>query len=60
MTNNGMKYTNKMQILPGVPPRDLTHEEVYLYGGYERLKLSGIYTEIKTKAKKGVKDGNNN
>ena len=59
MVKNGMKYTNAQRILPGVPPRDLTHDEVEKYGGYDWLKLSGIYEEKKLK-KGTVTDGDNN
>lgn len=44
-------------FLPGVPARDLTAEEVELYGGAKVLIASGLYVEDKPAAgKKADKD----
>lgn len=44
-------------IVPGIPPRDLTAAEVKQYGK-ELLLATGLYQETKPKAKqKAVKNG---
>ena len=62
MAKNGLKFTGASLLMVGVPPRDLSHDEVEQYGGYELLLKSGLYKEVKTtasKKKKEVDNGNN-
>lgn len=44
-----MKYVGDGSFLPHVPARDLTDEEVEMYGGEEALALSRLY-EVTPKA----------
>lgn len=45
-----LKYIKeKMQFLAGVPARDLTDDEIKLYGGEAYLIKSGLYKKVKIK-----------
>lgn len=47
-----MKYVGNGSFLPHVPARDLTDEEVEMYGGEEALALSRLYETVpKSRAK---------
>lgn len=56
---NGLKYTKENMIIPGIPARDLSHEEVLHFGGYDLLVTSGVfkYPPKKRTVKKSNKDG---
>jgi hypothetical protein len=42
-----LTYVGTGAWLPGVPARDLTDEEVQMYGGKEALLACGLYEEEK-------------
>jgi hypothetical protein len=41
-----LTYVGAGAFLPGVPARNLTDEEVQMYGGREALLASGLYEEV--------------
>jgi hypothetical protein len=52
-----MKFTGDgKRIIPGIPPRDLTDDEVKKYGADLLLK-SGLYEQEKPAKKKAVTNG---
>ena len=51
---NGLKYVGN-GFLPGVPAKDLTPEQVELYGGEKALLASGLYERIKDEKKPAEK-----
>lgn len=54
-----LKYIGSGAILPGVPARDLTKEEVREHGGIAELVRTGLYERVATKeqADEPKKDG---
>lgn len=53
-----MKYIGNGSFLPDIPARDLSDDEVKLYGRKFLLE-SGLYEEIKVKAIKEKHNGSN-
>lgn len=49
-------YTDKTRVIPGIPPRDLTADEVEQYGGEKVLLSTGLYSKPAKKSKP-QKDG---
>ena len=41
-----LKYVGNGASLPNVPARDLSYEDVFLYGGEAWLVASGLYVKI--------------
>ena len=53
---NGLKYVGS-GFLPGVPAKDLTPEQVELYGGEKTLIASGLYEREKKSVEPEKKPG---
>lgn len=45
-----MKYVGRGESIPGIPARDLTDQEVQIFGE-ERLILSGLYVVVESEVK---------
>lgn len=51
-------YTDTSRVIPGIPARDLTADEVEEYGGEEYLLATGLYSKPDKKKKSAAdKDG---
>jgi hypothetical protein len=53
---SGLIYIGKDRVIPGIPPRDLTEEEVKQHGGEKVLVGSGLYSPTSTRQTKKTED----
>lgn len=50
-----LKYIGRGAFVVGIPPRDLTEDEIKQFGGIKKLLATGLYQEP-AERRKAVKD----